>query len=245
MMKPEQGKMKSEHMNPLNFAEHLDRREVAQLDGLAQKLQEVGLAVQEAATVLRSVAAMRAGSVLEAESRARMDAMQQELAEIKARLTERATRFQPMPEEPARAASPPPPPAAKSRRRRRSPDKGWNVSPKLLEALEDARTRHSFPHRRALVEHFLELYRRQRAGRDIIVQRLDEDEPKRGPRRRLHFRGLMPHYRQQILAEAARAEIPERLFIAGLCWWGFALLKTDEATPRGSGPEGEVHSGAC
>jgi hypothetical protein len=52
-----------------------DRREAVQLDGLAQKLQEVGLAVQEAATVLRGVAAMRAGSVLEAESRARMDAM--------------------------------------------------------------------------------------------------------------------------------------------------------------------------
>jgi hypothetical protein len=114
-----------------------------------------------------------------------------------------------------------------------------------MEALADARTRHGFPHRRALVEHFLGLYRRQGAGRDVIVQRLDADEPKRGPRPRLHFRGLMPHYRRQIVAERARAEIPDRLFIAGLCWWGLSLLREGDATPTGGGPEGEGHAGAC
>jgi hypothetical protein len=109
-----------------------------------------------------------------------------------------------------------------------------------MEALADARTRHSFPHRRALVEHFLELYRRQRAGRDMIVQCLDADEPKRGPRKRLHFRGLMSYHRQQIFAEAARADVPEHLFVAGLCWWGLSLLTSGEATPKSDGKEMEA-----
>src|SRR3989442_3791558 len=91
-MKPEQGKMKLEQMNLSNFAEPVDRREAVQLDGLAQKLQEVGLAVAEAAMALRSLPAVRAGSVLEAESRSQRDAMQQELAEIKGWLADLATR---------------------------------------------------------------------------------------------------------------------------------------------------------
>jgi hypothetical protein len=243
-MKPEQGAMKPEHMNFLHFAEHFDRREVVQLEGLAQKLQDVSLTAQEAATVLRGLAAMRAGSVLEAESRARMDIMHQELAEIKGQLAELATRFQLMSKDPARTA-PPPPPVVKPKRRRQPPEKGWNVSPTLLDALEDARARYDFPHRRSLVEHFLELYLRQWAGRDLIVQRLDEEEPKRGPRKRMHFRGLMPRYHRQIIAEAARAELPERLFIAGLCWWGLSLLTVVEAPTKGSGPDDEGHAGAC
>ena len=159
-------------------------------------------------------------------------------------LAELATRFPPMPEDPARTA-PPPSPVVKPRRRRQPPEKGWNVSPILLDTLDDARGRYGFPHRRLLVEHFLERYLRQRASRDLIMQRLDEDEPKRGPRKRLHFRGLMPRYRRQIIAEAARAELPERLFIAGLCWWGLSLLTSGEATPRSGGPDDEGYAGAC
>jgi hypothetical protein len=243
-MKPDPGTMKPEHRNLVKFAEQFDRREVVQLEGLAQTLQEGALAMQEAATGVRSLAAMRAGSLTEAESRAQMAAMRQELAEIKGQLAELATRFPSTPEDPAHTA-PPPPPAVKPRRRRQPPEKGWNVSHRLLDALDDARARHAFPHRRSLVEHFLERYLRQRAGRELIVQRLDEDEPKRGPRKRLHFRGLMPRYRRQIIAEAARAELPERLFIAGLCWWGLSLLKAGEATPRSRGPDDEGDAGAC
>jgi hypothetical protein len=115
----------------------------------------------------------------------------------------------------------------------------------IIKAPKGARTRHGFPHRRTLIEYFLELYRRRSAERDIIRQRLGEDEPKLGPRQRLHVRGLMPHYRQQILAETARAEIPERLFIAGLCWWGLSFLQEGNATPTGDGPEEEIRSSTC
>jgi hypothetical protein len=237
-MEREQGTMTPDHLNLSNFA--------VQLDGLAQKLQHVSFAIQEAATVLRSSAAMHAESMLKADSDSQIDAMRQELAEIKGQLGELVSRFQPMPEEPTRAVSPPLLPAAKSRRRRRSPaigrspEIGWNISSKLMEALADATTRHGFPHRRALVGHFLELYRRQRAGRDMIVQCLDEHEPKLGPRKRLHFRGLMSYHLQQIFAEAARADVPEHLFVAGLCWWGLSLLTSGEATPKSDGNEMEA-----
>lgn len=67
------------------------------------------------------------------------------------------------------------------------------VSWGTIDALKEARARHGVPHRRAFVEPVLELTRRRRAGHNIMGRRLEADEPTRGPRTRLHVRGLMPH----------------------------------------------------
>jgi hypothetical protein len=233
----EQGAMPPES---LNFAQVIE-----QLDGLAQKLQDVSLTIQEAAAVLRSFAAVHAESLLEAESPAQMDALQQELSGIKRFLSELATRLPPIQQEPAPTAAPPVRPTAKARRRRRSPEIGWNVSSQLMQALDDAKTHYGFSHRRALVEYFLTLYHQRRPGPATIMQCLDKNEPKGGPRKRLHFRGLPSRHRRQISAEAIRVDARPYRFVAGLCWWGLSLLALGKATPTGPGPHDRGHTGAC